>query len=75
LQQVQKIKKKVRKEHRIKEHIESNSEKYRSYRRFLRGITSNATKECYAKFMKNFMEFSKLKNYDDTAKLTVKKNR
>ncbi len=61
-----------KKNHKIKEHIKDNSEKYRSYKRFLRGISSELTKECYAKFMKNFMEFSKLENYDDVAKLTVK---
>jgi len=60
---------KVRKHHHIQEHIKLNSEKYRSYRRFLRGITSTATKETYAKFMKNFMEFSRIENYEIAAKL------
>jgi len=56
----------------IQQHIQENSEKYRSYRRFLRGISANSTKELYAKFMKNFMDFHKLNNYDDTAKLETK---
>jgi len=64
--------KQVRKNHNIKEHIRKNSEKFRSYRRFLRGISSEATKETYAKFMKNFMEFCKLDDYDKAALLSVK---
>jgi len=57
----------------IQEYIKENSEKYRSYRGFLRGISTNSTKELYAKFMKNFMEFHKLENYDDVAKFETKK--
>lgn len=57
----------------IQQYITENSKKYRSYRRFLRGITSDSTKHIYAKFMKNFMEFHKLDNYDKTATLTTKK--
>lgn len=64
--------KQVRKNHNIKEHIKVNSEKYRSYRRFLRGISSESTKDLYAKFMKNFMEFSKLDDYGKAALLSVK---
>ncbi len=66
---MQQLKKKSRKNHHIKDHIKENSEKYRSYRRFLRGISSESTKETYAKFMKNFMEFCKLDDYDKTAQL------
>lgn len=56
----------------IQQYITDNSAKYRSYRRFLRGISTNSTKELYAKFMRNFMDFHKLENYDDAAKLTTK---
>ena len=57
----------------IQQYIQENSKKYRSYRRFLRGITSDSTKHLYAKFMKNFMEFHKQSDYDKLAKLTAKK--
>lgn len=62
----------VRKNHNITQHIKENSEKSRSYRRFLRGISSETTKNSYAKNLKIFMEFNKLENYDDVAQLATK---
>ncbi len=57
----------TRKNHNIVQHIKENSEKFRSYRRFLRGISSETTKRSYAKNLKIFMEFNKLENYDEVA--------
>lgn len=63
---------KIRKNHNIIQYIKDNSEKSRSYRRFLRGISSETTKNSYAKNLKIFMEFNKLENYDDVAQLPTK---
>jgi len=62
----------ILKRHKIEEYIKNNSKDHRSYRRFLRGITAETTKKSYAKFLKNFIEFSKLENYDKIAELTTK---
>ncbi len=62
----------IRKNHNIIQYIKKNSEKFRSYRRFLRGISSENTKNSYAKNLKIFMEFNKLENYDDVAHLATK---
>jgi len=62
----------IRKNHNIVQHIKENSEKFRSYRRFLRGISSETTKRSYAKNLKIFMEFNKLENYDDVAQFPTK---
>ena len=45
------------------------SEKYDSYKNFLRGITSEHTKSEYIHCLKNFMLFHKLEDYDAVAKL------
>lgn len=57
----------IRKNHNIIPYIKENSEKFRSYKRFLRGISSELTKITYAKNLKIFMEFNKLENYDNVA--------
>jgi len=62
----------TRKNHNITPYIKENSEKFRSYRRFLRGISSETTKITYAKNLKIFMEFNKLENYDDVSLSSTK---
>ncbi len=63
---------KSQKAHKIPEYIKENSEKFRSFRRFLRGINSIPTRDSYTKNLKIFMNLHKLENFDDVAAFTTK---
>lgn len=63
----------LRPKHNHFEYAEIQLKKFRSYRRFLSGITSKATKRVYIEFMRNFMKFHNLSDYDKLAKYKTEK--
>ena len=53
------------------EYPEEQSKKFRSYRRFLKGIDTEATRVAYTKHLFNFMKFHNLTDYDKVASLDI----
>jgi len=56
----------------VLEYTKESSKKYRSFRNFIRGISRESTKITYVKFMRGFMVFHDLDNYDKLVKSDAK---
>ncbi len=55
------------------EYPQEQAQKFRSYRRFLKGTNTEITKAAYTKHLFNFMKFHNLTDYDKLASLDTKK--
>lgn len=57
----------------VLEYAQEESKKSRSFRNFVRGISRDTTKTAYVKFMKAFMDFHNVTDYDVMAKMETRK--
>ncbi|MDH5462761.1 MAG: hypothetical protein OEW49_00430 [Nitrosopumilus sp.] len=49
------------------------SKRYRSFRNFIRGISRESTKVTYVKFLRAFMKFHKIEDYDEMTSFSAQK--
>lgn len=57
----------------VLDYSKESSKKHRSFRNFIRGISKESTKITYVKFLRAFMEFHNIKNYDEMTQYNTKK--
>jgi len=57
----------------VLDYSKETSKKHRSFRNFVRGISRESTKITYVKFLRAFMEFHNIKNYDEMVHFNTKK--
>ena len=57
----------------VLDYSKETSKKHRSFRNFIRGISRESTKITYVKFLRAFMEFHSIKNYDEMVHFNTKK--
>ena len=57
----------------VLDYSKEESEKHRSFRNFIRGISRESTKVTYVKFLRAFMEFHGIKDYDEMVHYTTQK--
>jgi len=57
----------------VLEYSKETSKRHRSFRNFIRGISRDSTKITYVKFLRAFMEFHNIKDYDKLAQMETQK--
>ena len=57
----------------VLDYSKEESKKHRSFRNFIRGISRESTKVTYVKFLRAFMEFHGIKDYDEMMHYSTQK--